>query len=82
MESRHAQRDVPGFRAEVVAHEGIQVAAAALLSGIDPMEILECHDPIRLLALGVVIEKVAEAEANRRQDLANRIAQAMNGGGN
>lgn len=51
-----------------------------VLHGIPMAEVLECEDPVRRLVIDAVLDHAARIDGERRQDLANRIAQAIGGG--
>lgn len=74
------KRAPPGFRDRVVADESVELAALAMAHGLgDPLLILDCRDPMTMLALDVVTGEAIRHAENARQDLANRLARAIGG---
>jgi hypothetical protein len=76
--ARFDERGVRGFSDRRLAEdESIQSAAVALVYGIDPMEILDSDDDMRALVLGRVVEHASRLDAERRDGLAQAIANAV-----
>ena len=76
-------RGVAGFSEDLLTREPVQAAVMALLHGVDPLAILDCHDPVKAAVLGAVVEEATRLHGQVRQDLANRVgnrlAQALSG---
>ena len=51
-----------------------------MFSGLDPWRVLESTDPIEAMIVGEMITTAQLLKGKERQDLANRIANALNGG--
>ena len=79
MERKNEARGSKRFRARVTADEGVVLAGLAMAHGLDPLVILECRDPMVMLALDVAMEQAIRHAENARQDMANRLARAMGG---
>lgn len=58
----------------------LSAAGLAMHYGLDPMIMLTTDDPILDAALGAAIEAAQAERATERQDLAVRIANAINKG--
>lgn len=81
MVCRHPEGRPSGFRDRVIGNDGVKLAALALAHGLDPMRVLDCRDPIEMLALDVTVEEAARLAGQARQDQANRIVKAVLGDG-
>lgn len=53
------------------------MAGLALLYGLDPLLILDCEDPLDIQIYERALRTAAKEDEVRRQDLANRIANAV-----
>jgi hypothetical protein len=49
----------------------------ALAFGVDPTPILECRDPMMMLAYSVMVEKAEKYRENANTDLANKLGQVL-----
>jgi hypothetical protein len=49
----------------------------ALASGLDPLLVLDCHDPVEMLALEAAVTGAARLRGQERQDIANRLAEVL-----
>jgi hypothetical protein len=46
---------------------------------MEPMPILECRDPIKLLAYKAMIERAEKYQENARTELANKLGTVLSG---
>jgi hypothetical protein len=77
MERQNEARGSAGFSEALAERVGIQFAGLALTLGLDPLRILDCHDPVEMAALEAVVAEADRLRALERQDIANRLADVM-----
>jgi hypothetical protein len=66
-----------GFSEAVAENEAVELAGRALAVGLNPLAILDCHDPVAMLALEATVNEAARLRGQERQDIANRLAEVL-----
>ena len=67
----------PGFRSALIENEAVQGAGLALACGLNPLSVLDCRDPVEVIALEEVVMAAAKIHGQWRQDIASRFAEVM-----
>ena len=67
----------PGFSDHLAENDAVKLAGLALAVGLDPLLVLDCHDPVRMAALEVVVDVAARHAGEAREDLATRLGNVM-----
>jgi hypothetical protein len=70
-------RGPAGFSKALAENEVVQLAGRALSGGLDPLLVLDCHDPVAMLALETAVNEAAKLRGQERQDLAVRLAEVL-----
>jgi hypothetical protein len=77
MERENQTRGLAGFRHTLTENEAIQGAGLALACGLNPLSVLDCRDPVEVIALEEVVMEAARIHGQWRRDIANRFAEVM-----
>jgi hypothetical protein len=77
MERENQTRGSSGFPKALVENEEVQFAGLALACGLNPLLVLDCHDPVETLVLEQAVMEAARIHKQWRIELANRLGEVI-----
>jgi hypothetical protein len=77
MEREDQTRGLAGFPEALAENEAVQFAGLALACGLNPLLVLDSHDPVETLALEEAVVEAARVHKQWRIELANRLGDVL-----
>ena len=77
MEREDQTGGLAGFPQALAENEAVQFGGLALACGLNPLLVIDCHDPVETLVLEEVVLEAARIHKQWRIELANRLGDVL-----